>query len=585
MRRIFIFSAGVLTLGVAVVVGSIFAQTLAPGSAPRPTPAAPAPAPAQRDNIALPTAGYPHANTARIASSPSPNDYPTQASPGFGNYDPAGQANAVQRSLGGYQQVYSTASTTDDGSTRWNTPDSFQQNASAQPMRMEVHSRTVPDPDNPGRSKEVQYYRVVPDQSISPFAPTDESTLEIARLLQELRQDRQSPANPANPEKLQILRKLLADQFEKRHQSQVTRLEKIHADVQRTRAILDLRDQQRDEIIDRRIAQLLGQQDPLQWDYQPDPSQPQFPNSNDVTQLSRPLNNPNSLPRMAPLSAEQRPTYPQPYAAPSAPTAPTTPDQELNRAAQLDSSRPVLETPQEFLNTSDSLTPPRSPEVNDLLELARRIQQSRKILDESAGLDNTVADFSRPNPHEVKEQLAQSETELHFYIARLLHATKLKELDLADAQMKSEEADIVANNTKRLFSQKIIAEPEMQLAQIKADAAKSAVLRAEIELNEIDQQLQWLKLIGGTPSQRNQFQDEGHNFLDALTPTADSTNRVPTDEPTSSSDDSLPADTSPAASSTDESPANTPPQNDSRPSADDAVNTQADGLLPPTIDP
>lgn len=175
-----------------------------------------------------------------------------------------------------------------------------------QPMKVEFRHRMIPDPNNPGQQIEVSYAQMVPvDGPVDRSEPLDESSQQIANLLRELREAQESSPNP---EKLQMLRKLVAEQFDKRHKSQVARLESIQAELQRTQEILDRRNGQRDEIIERRVAQLLGEQDPLRWDYQPAVPQLSSPYQGYPTPRSA---TPTTSPGV-PLSRPPLPQFPYP---------------------------------------------------------------------------------------------------------------------------------------------------------------------------------------------------------------------------------------------------------------------------------
>ena len=61
----------------------------------------------------------------------------------------------------------------------------------------------------------------------------------------------------------------LGQQFDARHEQQTERISKLMEDIARVKETLEQRQSERDQIIDRRAKQLLGQHDPLNWDYAP----------------------------------------------------------------------------------------------------------------------------------------------------------------------------------------------------------------------------------------------------------------------------------------------------------------------------
>lgn len=241
MRKIFVISAYILTFGAAVVVGAIFAQISVPSGA---VISAQTPVPSTVNTYAIadnPQARQsPSSTQDQNANQQGPSLWAAPAQPQFAQaYPPISSPTPPN----GYIQVNGGQV----AGTDWQAPTGSPQYMV--PLAAPTRSALVRDPDNPGQ-----------------FKPVDESTQKIAILLHELREAQESSPNP---EKLQTLRRLVAEQFDKRHKSQVARLETIQAELQRTQEILDRRNGQRDEIIERRLAQLLGEQDPLQWDYQP----------------------------------------------------------------------------------------------------------------------------------------------------------------------------------------------------------------------------------------------------------------------------------------------------------------------------
>ncbi len=126
-----------------------------------------------------------------------------------------------------------------------------------------VRTRYVPDPSNPGRYRAVTE-TVFEDSSMS-FAESELSQ-QISRFVQELRG--QATAEPSE-ESIAKLKRLVQRQFDARHRAQVERFEEVLKNVEQARKVLASRENQKDEIITRRVNYLLGRVDPLDWEYRP----------------------------------------------------------------------------------------------------------------------------------------------------------------------------------------------------------------------------------------------------------------------------------------------------------------------------
>ena len=508
MRIVKVFLVCVLMFGVAAVAGWGIAHTTLPGETwPQ------ASATTLRSGSTTPAAAYTQTQNpyrqptrppvpAQAAKADSPQSQPT--------HDRSNSVPAVNSP--GWQSTASSQPT-----PGWDSTASSQPTGTGQSGYSSVTPRTViryePDPENPGQYKAVEE-QVYP--SIQPQQVLDETPQQIAVLMAELRH---APASPSNPEKLVKLRKLISEQFDKRHQSQVARLEKVQADVQRTQELLARRHEQRDEIIARRVTQLLGEQDPLQWDYQP--AMPVYPASNPGygTQYSLPtpslppVHAPNpyysgqpsrptpGLPSIPPLYASPQTAYPPVYRAPqSRPNVEPAANQDV--PLQLYEEELRLNLPEKNVDGDW-----RAHLAEVLLPLVARIRKNRMILEKNVGRDKSVADFSQPNPSIVQAHLAQDETELKFYTDRLNSAAERKKLDLADAQKQYEVAHLQAEHAQKLYDKKEIDEFEWKYLQLKSGTAKNAVERAERELSDINQQLQLLESIQEKPSAQSPIPD------------------------------------------------------------------------------
>ena len=94
------------------------------------------------------------------------------------------------------------------------------------------------------------------------YSPKQESPADqMARKLSAV------PKADRTEQQLTQLRELLNAEFDKRHAEQLERLERVKADAEKTETILRQRKDQQSQIVDRRMAQLLGERDELSWDY------------------------------------------------------------------------------------------------------------------------------------------------------------------------------------------------------------------------------------------------------------------------------------------------------------------------------
>ncbi len=98
------------------------------------------------------------------------------------------------------------------------------------------------------------------------YAPQPISThrQEVMRLVGELKR---VPEDQRDAEKISQLQEYLMGEFEDRHNGQLQRLDKLKQQTARTEETLTMRAAKKDEIVGRRMAELLGNKDPLNWDY------------------------------------------------------------------------------------------------------------------------------------------------------------------------------------------------------------------------------------------------------------------------------------------------------------------------------
>ncbi len=281
-NRIIKFSAVIATAAVAVIAGVIFAQSTNPSkSALRPGMGS-QPSNVQYPSPTNPGAGYATSPQPQMQTSVGPVNQLDERgnvvrSYANGGYDyPAHTPPATGLVGGPYtvpnQQPYGQAANNNTGSNFGvgSVPSyggASIPNAAARPNSNNSSAGGFGSDPNLARRYQGAFEGNFPSNSWGYVPATFPGPQEsmISNLLAELTMQ---PREERSPEKLAELRKLVAEQFDERHQSQSARLERIMAELAQTQEILDRRHSQREQIIDRRVAQLMGQQDPLQWDYQ-----------------------------------------------------------------------------------------------------------------------------------------------------------------------------------------------------------------------------------------------------------------------------------------------------------------------------
>ncbi len=115
------------------------------------------------------------------------------------------------------------------------------------------------------------FFQPGPTAASEAYKKAEKQVAELVKQLAELNQA--SPINQRAVDEAQAqLTELLNQQFQMRHDDQQARLDKIVADAEQARAALDSRLANKEQIVERRAKQLLGQRDPLNWDYNPTPA-------------------------------------------------------------------------------------------------------------------------------------------------------------------------------------------------------------------------------------------------------------------------------------------------------------------------
>ncbi|GAB5515376.1 MAG: hypothetical protein Rhob2KO_31010 [Rhodopirellula baltica] len=97
------------------------------------------------------------------------------------------------------------------------------------------------------------------------------------RIRQLLTQLRQTPTNDAHHKEMNAIRTELESEFKRMHEQQGSEIAAIEKRLQSLKEIHQQRAENQDKIIQRRIDQLLGRSDPLDWNYTPPTTPPNVP--------------------------------------------------------------------------------------------------------------------------------------------------------------------------------------------------------------------------------------------------------------------------------------------------------------------
>jgi hypothetical protein len=320
----------------------------------------------------------------------------------------------------------------------------------------------------------------------------------VAQLVQQLRQ---KPEGEADPETLGRLRELVEKQFDLRHEAQMARLEKVLADAKQAQTILDQRAERKEEIVERRIAELLGQSDPLNWDY----------------------------PAASPSAAYVSP-YPYNYQIPvySSPVSPyaAQPTAQVNRfpslanpAAPLPATAPVQVPSTQKLE----FTPPGVA--------ARAAQQNAAVTNTNAAetaqnQDWIEAVFQYQNAQLQFEQRKQQPGEGHPSVKELqttvAQAAKRLELRIEELKSRLEAATIrleSARNQEALLDEKLTQTEDIHKSGLvprsvvletkqQVNLAREQSQSAAIELRLLKSQLEWVEKAVNASIEQPQTMDE-----------------------------------------------------------------------------
>lgn len=347
---------------------------------------------------------------------------------------------------------------------------------------------------------------------------------ENSKLQQLLNELRRMPKDARDEDKLSQLKQLLHGQFESKHREQTQRLQKILADAEKTKAILAQREEQKDKIVERRLTELLGERDPLNWDYgsegnsqsssylsvQPAyPSQPAAPGETQyVPRTYQPNRSPSTatipntewpIQSTSPPSAQyyspgrsnnekpntnQRSTSPQlPQAFRSTPTSPRSNFGTSNQQSRSNGSvrRPIQEP---FVTRTD--------ESDDVIRTGYAFENAREAVEranklfERGALSSSEMNSLRQTLNEAKARWDLTRRQLDSEIRKLKIKCESSEEQLALLRQKSTMlAELFAVGK---IPQRDTIEPKIELLKVQQELEL-----AKAELEESVQQLEWAK--------------------------------------------------------------------------------------------
>lgn len=316
---------------------------------------------------------------------------------------------------------------------------------------------------------------------------------ELRSVLQALRKQ---PKDVRNESQLKQLRDALEKQFQARHDNQIARLKQIMEEANQANAVLERRLAQKDEIVQRRLNELLGQSDPTQWEYspsigeapQPATAQPRGAagfNPFGVYPQGQPV--PGGLPRLptAPIGPRE------PNDAPASPTPATPAYGTASAGSPWQSVQPARTAEPRLADSSVSSQSFRAaptdlafqfepPAAESLVatgyrwrglsqELPRWQQQYEKGV-------RTLSELE-----EKKNALEAAKAQWQFDKRKLQH-------DLAIAQLELETALNALEQARRIDKSMGTSDSEQ-----KAKQAELNLRAAELKLSHLDEQLQWAR--------------------------------------------------------------------------------------------
>ncbi len=301
------------------------------------------------------------------------------------------------------------------------------------------------------------------------------SSPETARLVAELRH---TPQEHRDDAKVGKLRELLLEEFEAKHEAHVKRLQQILAEAKRTEEILSQREDQKSEIVERHMTELLGGKDPLNWDYQPglmrQPGASRFPQ----LYYSQPPGW-NHLPKAAsPQPTNDQPTVfgyfektPTPVVPGSPPAAPKSPNSASSPAAANEWTHPPSN---EFFEALRSKSEKKSAEELAVI----REQYAERALAKGLPLSRTREDESGEDfivlGHRILDLSEELQSKQRLQDRGLISKSQLS---LSDHMLKSARAQWA-------FRKKDLAK-EIQIGEVELASAMRQLETIRQELDEI----------------------------------------------------------------------------------------------------
>lgn len=294
--------------------------------------------------------------------------------------------------------------------------------------------------------------------------------------------------------KLNELRQLIEQQFGARHAEQQRRLERVLADAKQTEEMLVQRLEHAEQIVERRLSELLGERDPLNWDYQ-EPRRgapgytPTYPRPSQPILDEAWFGMPNTfVPQPAHIPAPQQPSAPP---STTYPLLPGTADSPLATVPNNRTPAALQPTPEDFITALRGGSPGQSPSAEDDLVRAAFAVQNAKIAEEE------MHDLYKKNATSFSElqsrTLARKEAEARWGFKRKQLKSDIDvrqiELESIKQQLDSLQAEVqLVDQMVKVGEGKVVdaipVRRELEKAQLQ-------VLVAEINFRKAREQLEW----------------------------------------------------------------------------------------------
>lgn len=324
-------------------------------------------------------------------------------------------------------------------------------------------------------------------------APTRMDTKYDPEINQLLGEISQAGENFDRVEKEKLLKELVDKQFQLRHNAQLERLKTIQASIAAAQRVLDKREGSREQIVERRVSELLGQRDPLNWSFQPEqdmPGETPLPTPSTYYVPTAPqqfAQNPNFGPRQQyrnnPLSpgtsTSPSPGVPGPdaYVPGSAlpPVEPKSPPPTFNSSPTPESTDAALQL--------DTSRPSRATSEGDIMDAAYAVVEAKDEVENLSRLFKVNA-VSSSELRRAHLSLEKATTRLESQEEHLSNQIRLAEMDLAREQRLY---SIVMKQRDR--TEKIEDRLEAETQAIEREAATQ---KAKIALEQLVVQVEWL---------------------------------------------------------------------------------------------